>query len=132
FLHDYAVKYRDRVEEIRARRQEWIDAVDHLMIQLGKWLREADQEKVLQIDEEERPLAEERLGRYDTTQLKVTLGGRQVLIRSMGRNTTARTDLEQAKELKTQGRIQLTDGSSNYTLYRLQQDGSRHWGNLYP
>ncbi len=40
-LHESAVKHHARLEEERARREEWIASVDRLMKQLRQWLQEA-------------------------------------------------------------------------------------------
>src|SRR4051794_22353682 len=83
-LHEYAVKQRSELEATRARREEWVEAVRRLMKQLEGWLREADRDGVLDIQEEEHDLREESLGRYTAPGLRVRLGAREVSIRPVG------------------------------------------------
>jgi hypothetical protein len=128
YLHDYAVKHRDKEEEMRSRRQEWIDAVTRLFVQLRQWLTEADKDGVLRIEEQQRELGEDALGgRYVVPQLRVVLGPREVFVRPMGRVTIGRVDVEGTTYLMTQGRVDLTDDSERRVLYRLLGDKGELW-----
>jgi hypothetical protein len=123
-LHEYAVKYHGQVEQLRARKQEWIDSVGRLMDQFRQWLQEADKEGVLRLDKEVHELGEEGLGWYEVPGITVLLGDRRVRIRAVGRNTIGRIT---PSEVQAQGRVDMTNGTDRCILYRVLDDQGERW-----
>ncbi|HQU41285.1 MAG TPA: hypothetical protein PK867_00675 [Pirellulales bacterium] len=56
---------------VDAIRREWLLALAELMAQIRQWLKAAEQEKLLQVEEYTASLREERLGNYDAPALKI-------------------------------------------------------------
>lgn len=126
-LHEYAVNHHARVEAIRVRREEWIATVRCLMDQFRQWLQEADKEGVLYVVERTEEFAEQAMGRYEVPALEVTLGPTRVKIKPMGRSTIGRIGEGGNTGPKAEGRVDITDGTTRYVLYRALEGQGSHW-----
>jgi hypothetical protein len=62
FLAAEADKLRNEQSEAMRKQQEWIAAVDRLLAQIKDWLQEADQQRILMIQEATFPMSEQGIG----------------------------------------------------------------------
>jgi hypothetical protein len=121
FLDNLAREQGDK--ERRARRAEWIAAVDRLLAQLRTWLAESDPKKVLEVIPLEVEKAEPGLGAYTIASLQIGVGRRSVQVDPMGRNAVGLV----ASRIPAEGRVDITDGVRRYILYRTLQEGKVSW-----
>jgi hypothetical protein len=126
-LDEYAVKHRDKVEEFRTRRQEWIDSVTRLMNQIQQWLNETDKEKVLRIDPEIHRRGEELLGWYEVPGLTIYLGHNTAEVKVAGRSTLGRP-IDGGKDgVKAEGRVDISGGGYHFMLFRALTEQGEQW-----
>jgi len=117
------------------RRQEWLAALNNLQRQLREWLHQSDPEGLLDVEPYDVARTERKLGTYDAPALKIRLGPGEVGIVPMSREITT-TVFDVATEPSTSltagaisfaGRVDVTDGSRKYNLYRQIRGGEDHW-----
>ncbi len=119
FLKSHSEKHRTqaKAEELR---KEWVGAVERLMQQLKAWIRDADTERVIEIRDQQHDVEEESLGPYTAPALLLLLDGRIVIVSPKGRQVVGRP---RGIEPQPQGRVDLTNRLSTYSLYRVVNGG---------
>ena len=129
FLHEYAEKHRAEAEAIRARREEWVTAVESLMRQVKQWAEDADKGKVLLIRDDTRELAEPKLGRYTAAALTINLGDQKVVIRPVGWQTIGRIGPDGNSGPRAEGRVdmELEDSPIRHVLLRGLDEHGERW-----
>jgi hypothetical protein len=116
FLNEQAKNYDEESRERRRRREEWVKAVDSLLSDLEKWLKKADRHGILEINRQTYEKNEEKLGPYEVEGLVIRLAAREVKVLPVAGSVVRPSHvLPDAPH----GRIDLTNGSERYTLYRL-------------
>jgi hypothetical protein len=128
FLSDRAEIERGKADEKKAVQSEWISAVRRLIQQIREWLRDADRENLLKIDEEYRELREENVGVYAAPVLIVRLEAREVSVLPIARMVVGPyLSNGIVKVNRCFGRVDLTDGANKFMLFRTQKDPSDEW-----
>jgi hypothetical protein len=112
-------------EEVRKRREEWLAAVDRLMAQLCAWLKEADPEGLLTVVPFAVEKREEGLGFYQAPGLSIRMGADEVQVVPVARNVIGYVGPREEGGVRGEGRVDITDGSGKYYLYRTLKDGER-------
>ena len=131
-LRDFLVKNAPNAEEERRRRQwreDWISAVDRLLMQLRTWLTEMGATDFLTLEPLEFEKREQRLGAYHIKGLAITFGDRTVKVVPVGRAVLAHLGpyAEPGHE-NAEGRVDITNGAYKYFLYRRLNDaGEEQW-----
>jgi hypothetical protein len=81
-LREYLAENADRlrVEKQRAvvRRDEWVAAVDELIVEIRRWLGESDPDHLFSVTEVPHTIDEEGIGHYEVKGLKIVLGPRVI------------------------------------------------------
>jgi hypothetical protein len=128
FLHEHAEMERGRADERTAIQEEWIGALMRLLQQIKEWLRDADEEHQLEIEERWHKLREINVGVYAAPGLVIRLGAREVEVIPVARmvvgpelsNGLIRVD-------RAFGRVDLTDGDKSYLLFRTLKEPADEW-----
>ncbi len=118
FLTERAEIQRGRADRTIAFQEEWIGAVRRLINQMTEWLRAADREHLLEIEEEQHKLREIDVGVYTIPGLAIYLEAiklRVVPIASMVVGPELSNGV--LRVTRSFGRVDLTDGGEK--LYRL-------------
>ena len=128
FLKEEAERIRAESPRREARIREWVDAVARLLAQIKEWLNEADPEHILRLEEEQISRTEPSLGQYTIPALRIKLGDRVVGLIPVARNVLAPTEIHDAALRRSViGRVDLTEGTYSYVLYRIQSEGGETW-----
>ncbi len=126
FLKEHASLAVARPDYYEKQRLEWVGAVERLLAQLEKWLREADTEGVLHLERISVTRHEYGLGSYTAAGLVVHLGRLQVDIVPIARNTLG--PLGSGSTInRALGVVQMSDGLSRYDLYRYASSKEEWW-----
>jgi hypothetical protein len=115
-------QHSERAQELR----EWHDAYQRLTDQIVAWLREDGAEYVTITP---RPIerSERGLGTYELTGLQIRVGDAAVEVVPLGRNVVGHVSPGGGPGLRAAGRVDITDGTRKFPLYRTVQDGQDHW-----
>jgi hypothetical protein len=125
-LHEYAVKHHARAEEIRATMNEWLNAIEELLDTCRVWLREADKDKVLRIEDDTDEIPEEPFGRYQVPILVVRLGTAEVKIQPT-RRTASRPYLSELPSIP-EGKAEMVNHlRQRSALFRLKDEQGMRW-----
>jgi hypothetical protein len=127
FLKEQSEKLRGGAPERAKNREEWVAAVERLIRQIEGWLREADPEKVLEVERTAVELGERQLGRYTAPGLTITLGSERAQVRPGTRYGMGPMSDDGLTRGRSQGRVDLTDGVQTYRLYRYVEPGEEWW-----
>src|SRR6266404_6173797 len=124
FLHEQVAKNQIGKAEI----DEWRSAVERLFIQIRGWLKEADPEGVIEIDQTDEFVNEPGLGRYRVARLNLRVLGKWIGIIPKARRTigTAKPP-EKSAPARADGRVDITDEVRRYVLYRIRQGEKDVW-----
>jgi hypothetical protein len=128
FLHERAEIERGHADEKNTIQQEWIGSVMRLIEQIKEWLREADDEHLLEIEGKWHRLREIDVGVYHAPGLVIRLEAREVQVTPVARmvvgpelsNGLIRVD-------HAFGRVDLSDGEKTFLLFRARMDPSDEW-----
>jgi hypothetical protein len=104
-----------------------VAAAHRLLERCQTWLAEADPGGVLDLQRSSQDKAEEGLGRYKAPVLLVEHGDTRVYIVPFARNTTRSLRLPSGQEVRTAGRIDVTNGVEKQVLYRVEAGGKERW-----
>jgi hypothetical protein len=128
FLKDQEEKQRSQVEENKQLIEEWRSALQSLYNDIRKWLRESDSSGVIKVDEKESDITEEGIGHYKAPRLNLHIFGRWIGIIPKARKTigTARPP-QRGAPIRALGRVDLTDETRRYVLYRTRENGHDVW-----
>src|SRR5437879_2864229 len=91
-LQEFLLKNAPRAQQERQRRQwceEWIAAVDRLLLQMRAWLKDADTPKVLDLEPLDFEKREQGLGTYRIQGLAIHFGESIVRVVPVGRTVLA-------------------------------------------
>jgi hypothetical protein len=124
FLHKKAEE--QRVLSRRDLRDEWIEAVNRLILQIDQWLAEADPEGVLDRIDMPYEKAEKGLGRYTVHGLQIGLGDLAVQVIPVARNVVGSPRL-QGDGASLAGRVDLSNGIKKYILRRVLKGDEESW-----
>jgi len=123
-------------KERKARRVEWLGALNRLFAQIRGFLREADPESLIEIVDYEVERVEERLGVYDAPALKIRLGTASADVIPVGLSSRKPLSLENLLGVPGSnsrwgdlagGRVDFTDGERKHILFRSIQNGQDQW-----
>lgn len=125
---------KDRAEQLRAdapRREatvrEWVEALNRLLGQMREWIRESDPERLLVVRDRNVTLREVGLGAYEAPALEISLGSDTVQVTPVARNNVGRRTPREGVELRVQGRVRVSDGTYDETLFRLIEGDESRW-----
>jgi hypothetical protein len=113
----------------RRRREEWVAAVDRLLLQLRAWLAETGSAELLDVELLEFEKREQGLGAYRVKGLAIHFGERTVKVVPVGRMVLAHLDSYAVPgHENAEGRVDVTNGAFKYFLYRKLNDaGAEQW-----
>ncbi len=120
-------KQQDPENKRTAQRQEWIDAVERLVSRLMGWVREVDSTGLLALAPFRLRQTEMGLGTYEVPGFTIRLKDVIIQVRPVSRNVVGTVKVSPEKELKAEGRVDLTEGSRRYTLYRTLEGKEERW-----
>jgi hypothetical protein len=128
FLNERA---RQEVAERQTRQsnvEEWQGAVGRLLRQIEGWVREADTQGLLDVEQSRTVLNEAGLGRYSVPQLEISGFGSSVTVVPRARFTvyTGRPPHGEGRK-RADGRVDLTDGYRQVILYRFRTEPDDIW-----
>ncbi len=128
FLSERAEIERGRADDKKALQNEWIRAVRRLNQQIGEWLLDADQERLLKIDERYYEIREVDVGVYNVPGLVIRMEAREVRTVPIARLVVG-PELSNGiiRVTRSFGRVDLTDGGEKFMLFRSQKDPSDEW-----
>ena len=107
-------------------RDEWVEAVNRLLLDIDTWLDEADTEGIL--DRLDAPLerAEVGLGRYTVQGLRISVGDLAVEVVPIARNVVGSPRLG-GVGAKLAGRVDIGDGIKKSIVRRVLSDHEEFW-----
>ena len=128
FLRQEAEKYQAEAAAGKVLVEEWRTAIQRLYAQLRAWIKEADPEGVIEIEERPHDVTEPRLGHYQIPRLDLRVFHKWIGILPKARRTVAMAQppRKSAPE-RAAGRVDMTDELRRYILYRFQEDGRDVW-----
>jgi hypothetical protein len=127
FLKEQAEDLRAQAPERARIRDEWVAAVGRLIDQLEQWVRQADSEHVLEVKRIEVEIKEWRIGIYKAPTLVIELGAIRVQLLPIARYTLGPWSDGAGTPDRALGRVDLTDGTTKYSLYRYVNDQGEWW-----
>jgi hypothetical protein len=130
-LREFLQQNVPRTEQEKRRREwraEWVAAVDRLLTQLRAWLAEAGTTEFLDLEPLEFEKREQGLGAYHIQGLAIHFGESTVKVVPVGRTVLAHLGpyAEPGHE-KAEGRVDVTNGTDKYYLYRKLTDAGEQW-----
>jgi hypothetical protein len=114
------------VAERKNRRNEWVAAVNRLLDQFRRWLKEADANDLLEVYPLDFDKLEKGLGPYHVSGLKIGLGDAAVEVVPVGRNTMGFVGPD-GNMIRAAGRIDVRGGARKYQLYRTLNHDMESW-----
>jgi hypothetical protein len=128
FLAQRAEIKRGRADYESTLQREWISAIQRLLDQMIDWLRAADKEHLLEIEEKNHRLRENEVGVYDAPGLAIRLDAREVKVVPAARMVVG-PDLTNGivRIVRAFGRVDMTDGARKYLVFRTQVDPTEEW-----
>jgi hypothetical protein len=127
FLKGRGEQHRAQEPTRRQVREEWVQAVDRLLKQIEGWLKDADPEHLLQVERKTVEKQEVIAGAYTAPALAITLGDRRVEVRPVARGVVGPFSKESPYGARSQGRVDLTDGTDRFMLYRFVNEQGEAW-----
>lgn len=119
--------------DVRARRKEWVEAVERLISQIRDWLRESDPDGVLEVRRRVFDRAEPGLGRYEVPGLEIGVGEATAEISPAGRNVRFTPNMLAVMANRSvndpcDGRVDIGSPTHRWQLYRiLHTGGGEQW-----
>ncbi len=142
FLKEQGERLQAGQAEREAKLLEWKEAVRKLMAQLAAWVREADPQGLIEIDESQsQRLIEQGLGLYYAPRLELRLEAHRVWVIPKARNVLAfLPDPAGGKERRADGLVIITDyppagdqlPAPVYNLFWLREPGGGRWFVQHP
>lgn len=127
FLQQKAEGLQAQAAKNRESINEWREAVGNLFAGLVAWIKDADPSGLIRVDETRTEIYEPGLGPYDAPQLVIRALGTRITITPTDRLTVSTIrQSRSADPERTAGRVELTDGVTRHSFYRLA-DGSGGW-----
>jgi hypothetical protein len=128
FLSEHAEMERSRANFKKDLQTEWIWAVRRLNEQIKEWLLDADQERLLKIDERQYEIREVDVGVYTVPGLVIRMDAREVRTVPIARMIVG-PELSNGmiRVTRSFGRVDLTDGGEKFMLFRSQKEPSDEW-----
>jgi hypothetical protein len=105
---------------------DWVHACLRLREQVKGWLNEEGEGRIV-FREVVIERSERRLGTYSTWKLVIGVGDETVELVPLGRNVFGSFGLPGETEHRGAGRVDLTNGTRKYMLYRTIQAGEDVW-----
>jgi hypothetical protein len=128
FLAGEAEKLRTEQSEAMTKREEWIAAVDRLLTQIKDWLEQADEGRILIIQETSLPISEQGIGTYEIRCLTLGLGPREVRVKPVARFVASPLRSNGVINIpRAYGRVDMTNGLEKYMLFRTEKEPSDRW-----
>ncbi|WP_088254417.1 hypothetical protein [Fimbriiglobus ruber] len=127
-LKQKSALYAAEAEKNKLVIEEWRAAVDKLFNQLCDWLVVADPDRIIHHEYSQFGVTEPGLGRYQISRLDLRALGKWVGLIPKARKTIKRATPQQtgAPEQAT-GRVDITDESRRFVLYRFTQEAADTW-----
>jgi hypothetical protein len=128
FLAGEAEKLRTEQSEAMKTRDEWISSVDRLFAQIKDWLQQADEGRILMIQEASFPISEQGIGTYEIPSLTMGVGMREVRVRPVARFVAA--PLRSSGTIyipRAYGRVDMSNGLDKFMIFRTEKDPIDHW-----
>jgi hypothetical protein len=122
-LHERAERLREQAAVNRELREEWVASVARLMRQFEGWIKETDEDKVLEVVQTSHGLAEPGLGRYQAPGLKVYMGHREITIWPKERSFSKK--LQDGS--RSQGAVCMSGGWLSTSFLRVPAEGGERW-----
>jgi hypothetical protein len=128
FLTEREQMERGRADEKIAVQKEWIGAVRRLIDQMTEWLRAADKNHLLEIEETQYKLREVDVGVYTVPGLVIWLEAQEARVIPVARMVVG-PDLSNGliHVVRAFGRVDMTDGEKKFLLFRTEIDPADAW-----
>jgi len=128
FLHERAEIERGHADEKTALQREWVGAVQRLIGQITGWLRDADKEHLLEIEEKCHKLREVDVGVYTAPGLVIRLESQEARVIPVARMVVG-PDLSNGliRVIRAFGRVDMTDGEKKFLLFRTEVAPADEW-----
>lgn len=125
FLDEHAAQQQETGEVARSLREAWVRNVNRVVAGIEEWLRSADHHGILDIYLHDVEKREEGIGYYCTRGITVRLGAREVAVAPVARFVVAASLV--GLPARPDGRIDITNGESRYSLYHLADCPEGRW-----
>ncbi len=127
FLRERAATMEGGGVKAEAVINEWREAVSRLLGQIRTWIKEADPDGILSIQEGERELNEQGLGRYTVPKLNICGLGTWVGVLPVSRYVVPPSSSKRDASGPDAGRVDMTDEARRHVLYRARENGQDVW-----
>lgn len=137
FLKEEGERLRTALPERQTKLADWQRAVRELMAQLAAWVRDADPDKLIEIDDSQsQRLVETGLGLYHAPRLALRLEAHHIWVIPKARNVVAFVPAPDGSgERRADGLVVITDyppagdqfPAAVYNLYRVADPGGDRW-----
>jgi len=130
FLRDQPAKEAAEAARNKAVVDEWRRAIETLFRQIRIWLAASDPDGLITISQkDDYEVREPDLGRYCVPRLDLRAFGKWIGIIPKARHTVAgATPPQKAASERATGRVDITDETRRYVLYRFPQEGGATCG----
>lgn len=126
WLAEQAVRQSNGVDR-QARIKEWIQSVTDLLNQIEVWIREDDSNRVLTLQSFHSQRREVGLGIYSIPLLQIALFDQIVEVVPLSRNVAGGVVNRNGTELRTEGRVDLSNGAEKYMMYHVRDSNGLKW-----
>jgi hypothetical protein len=127
FLEEQAQEQQETQAQRKEVLDEWKGALNSLITQFERWLREADRKNALTIDRIPITIRERRLGTYDVEGLRVRLGVREVRVEPVVRYSVGSIVGDEMGTAIRDGKVIMSSGDKGYVLFRHKREDGDEW-----
>ncbi len=128
YLQGEAAHIRTGADQRKAAKLDWQRAVTEAMSRMDDWLRDADREGVLLVEQGWHRVDDYDIGRCELPTLKVVLGRHEVRIHPVGLDVVGVIQLPgETTHRPIDGRIDFDNGMNRVPLYRVRDDNRDVW-----
>jgi hypothetical protein len=124
FLQEQAEYLRPQEAAKEEMKKEWIAAVERLLAQMTVWLKDSDQEKILNLQTKLVERSESALGTYQIPALTIWLGSRVVEVEPVACAVIG-PGVHRPGDGQFRGRVDLLGRPDRYILYRFVDSQDR-------
>jgi hypothetical protein len=128
FLAGEAEKLANEQSKAITKRDEWIAAVDRLLAQIKDWLQQADEGRILMIQETSHQIRERVIGTYDAHGLSIGLGVREIRVEPVARYVAGPMSSTGAIHVvHAYGRVDMKTALEKFMIFRMSTSSDDHW-----
>jgi hypothetical protein len=127
FLRKQAEEEGSAADERKQVLEDWIEALELLQANMSSWLRQADPQNILTLEQTTHRIRERQIGSYSAPGLRISLGTREVRVEPVARYSIGSRVGDALGASLREGRVDMTNGEKKYMLYRHKDGENHHW-----